>query len=308
VASGRDVAAFISGVASQKLERERRAMRESVHQDLDMDPLSSTVVEPARHPMTDPDVPASILPSSAAPRVRQDDGSGLRPSSKLRQPTMAMPAPSENRARVSSVARTRPPTAKVEPLRPRAPSTPPPPAYERLDYDDDGETALFNHGSSAMAQIRGRRSVPPQPTENDTEQNARDSHEPAYDAYRDAVSPAPAAEPAPEKFRETLQSTQLRGRSDDAATLQDPAPAPSYGVPSPMPPQVSPSGDVFPMSPPYAPMHNPQATMPPGWGPAAVSLAPPPPRSSSGVLLLLASLAFLGVASAALWYVLHAAR
>ena len=286
IASGRDVAAFISGVASQKLERERRAMRESAQPDLDLDPMSSTVVEPARHPMTDPDVPASILPSSAAPRVRQDDGSGPRPSSKLRQPTMAMPAPSE-RARESG-ARPRPGAAKVAPLRPSAPVAPPPPepSYERDEYDEDGETALFNHGSPVMAQIRGRRSAPPDPVDDPPPASGRE-----------------LSAPPPGEFRETLQSSQLRGRPDDAATLQDPPPAQGFSVPAPMAPRA----EAYPMAPPYNPPPS-QATIPPGWGPSPVPLAPPPPRSSSGVLMLLASLAFLALASAALWYVLHAPR
>lgn len=308
VASGRDVAAFISGVASQKLERERRAMRDSAAVDMDMDPLSSTVVEPSRHGVTDPDVPASILPSSAAPRVRQDDGSGPRPSSKLRQPTMAMPAPSDPAARSSS-ARTRPPTAKVAPLRPSAPVAPTP-APVRDEYDDDGETALFSHGSPVMAQIRGRRSAPPAP-DTDTLQSARQQEpSPGYDAYREAMSQAKASTrdhgaPSREEFNETVQPAQLRGRSDDAATVQEQAP--SYAAPTPM----APTSDGLPVGPPTHGGMNPQATMPPGWGPDQAPLAQQPPaqpRSSAGVLLLLASLAFLVVASAALWYVLHAAR
>ena len=309
VASGRDVAAFISGVASQKLERERRAMRDSAHHDMEMDPLSSTVIEPARHGVTDPGVPPSILPSSAAPRVRQDDGSGPRPSSKLRQPTMAMPAPADNAARTANV-RPRTPTVKAAPLRPSAPVAPVAPAAPTRDeYDDDGETALFSHGSPVMAQIRGRRSVPPTP-ENDTLQNARQQQEPAqaYDAYRDAVAQSKAnarelVAPPADEFNETIKPTQLRGRPDDAATMQDPAS--TYPAPSPLAPRV----DPFPVGPPMPGTMNPQATMPPGWGPNMAPLAPPPPpRSSTGVLLLLASLGFLALASAALWYVLHASR
>jgi serine/threonine protein kinase len=311
VASGRDVAAFISGVASQKLDRERRAMRESVHSDMEMDPLSSTVIEPARHTSTDPDVPPSILPSSAAPRARQDDGSGPRPSSKLRQPTMAMPAPSDNAARTANV-RSRPPTMKAAPLRPTAPVAP---AVEqrRPDYDDDGDTALFNHGSPVMAQIRGRRSAPSTP-DNDTLQNARQSREsaPSYDAYRDAVAQAKSttrdlAPPPPDDFNETIKPAQLRGRHDDAATMQDPPSQQAYPAPT------APMADPFPAVPPTqgAMAMAQQPTMPPGWVPAPNGVTPvpaAPPKSSTGVLLLLASLGFLALASAALWYVLHATR
>jgi serine/threonine protein kinase len=307
VASGRDVAAFISGVASQKLERERRAMRDSVSSDIEMDPLSSTVIEPARHAATDPDVPRGILPSTAAPRVRQDDGSGPRPSSKLRQPTMAMPAPSDSAARVGNV-RTRSPAANAAPLRPSAPvapAAPAGPARARDEYDDDGDTALFNHGSPAMAQIRGRRSAPPTP-DNDTLQSARQSPAPAYDAYRDAMAQAKATSrdlvaPTPEPYDDAIQPAQLRGRQDEAATLQEQAPAQPY--PAPMAPRV----DPFPTAPPLGGAMPGQATMPPGWGPNQAPLAPPP-RSPTGALLLLASLGFLALASAALWYVLHAAR
>lgn len=303
VASGRDVAAFISGVASQKLERERRAMRDTAHQDMEMDPLSSTVIEPARHGVTEPGVPQSILPSSAAPRVRQDDGSGPRPSSKLRQPTMAMPAPADNAARTANV-RPRTPTIKAAPLRPPVAVEPPPPT--RLEYDDDGETGLFNHAAPMMAQIRARNTVPPT-TENETLQSARHSTEPAqeYDPYRDAVAKAKSSArelvaPPADDFSETLKPTQHRGRPDEATKQDQASPYPGAGP-------MAPTGDLFPVAPPMGGVMNPQAAMPPGWGPQMAPLAPPP-RSSTGVLLLLASLGFLGIASAALWYVLHAPR
>ncbi|MBK6530247.1 MAG: protein kinase [Deltaproteobacteria bacterium] len=312
VASGRDVAAFISGVASQKLERERRAMRESANSDMEMDPLSSTVIEPARHAMTDPGVPSSILPSTSAPRVRQEE-SGPRPSSKLRQPTMAMPAPADSSARTSNV-RERTPTVKAAPLRPSRPSRPAaPPAAD--DYEDDGETALFSHGSPVMAQIRGRRSPPPA-AEHEAQQGARKSPEPAqsYDPYRDATAQAKATTrdvgAPPNGYNEAPQQQQqgqqqFHGRQEEAATLQD---HPSQGQAAPTP--MAPMADPFPMAPQptYGGM-NPQATMPPGWTPGAAPLAPPPPqKSSSGALLLLASLGFLVLASGALWYVLHATR
>jgi serine/threonine protein kinase len=306
VASGRDVAAFISGVASQKLDRERRAMRDSVHNDIEMDPLSSTVIEPARHAGIDPNVPSSILPSSAAPRARQEEASGPRPSSKLRQPTMAMPAPADHGARGAN-ERARPPTTKATPLRPSAPVAPVVEA-RREEYDDDGETALFNHGSPVMAQIRGRRSAPATP-DNDTLQGARESA-PSYDAYRDAVAQAKAtsrdlAAPSHDEFNDPVKPAQLRGRHDEAATLQDPSPQHAYAAP------MAPMVDLFPNVPPNHGAMGQQATMPPGWvpGPNAMApVAPPAPRSSTGALLLLASLGFLALASAALWYVLHATR
>jgi serine/threonine-protein kinase len=284
VASGRDVAAFISGVASQKLERERRAMRESVNSDMEMDPLSSTVVEPARHTVTDPDVPPSILPSTSAPRVRQEEASGPRPSSKLRQPTMAMPAPADKGARASN-ERVRTPTVKAAPLRPSRPVAPP----RHDDYEEDGETALFNHDSPVMAQIRGRRSSP--------EVEARQSPDAGqkYDPYRESMA---QPKPMPGGYHEVAPQGQLHGRQEEAATLQD---HPPQALPSPM---IEP----FPMGPPAHGGMNPQVTMPPGWVPNAAPVAPPPPKSSSGALLLLASLGFLGLASAALWYVLHAPR
>jgi serine/threonine protein kinase len=291
VASGRDVAAFISGVASQKLERERRAMRESVNSDMEMDPLSSTVVEPARHSVTDPDVPPSILPSTSAPRVRQEEASGPRPSSKLRQPTMAMPAPADKSARTSN-ERVRPPTVKAAPLRPSRPVAPP----RHDDYEEDGETALFNHDSPVMAQIRARRSAP--------EIDARPSPDAAqnYDSRRESMAQAKATTRdlgvPPGGYNEIAPQAQLHGRQEEAATLQD---HPPQAPPSPM---IEP----FPMGPPAQGGMNPQVTMPPGWVPNAAPVAPPPPKSSSGALLLLASLGFLALASAALWYVLHAPR
>lgn len=310
VASQRDVAAFISGVASQKLERERRAMRESANSDMEMDPLSSTVVEPARHAMTDPDVPPSILPSTSAPRARQDE-SGPRPSSKLRQPTLAMPAPADGSARTSNV-RERSPATKT-PLRPSRPSRPAaPPRAE--DYEDDGETALFSHGSPVMAQIRGRRSPAPA-ADHEAQQSARQSPEPAqgYDPYREAIAQTKATTRdlggPPGGYNEMPQhyqgQPQFHGRQEEAATLQD-HPGQGQAPPAPM----APMADAFPMVPPPAyGVMNPQATMPPGWTPGAAPMAPPPPqKSSSGALLLLASLGFLALASAALWYVLHATR
>jgi hypothetical protein len=218
-----------------------------------------------------------------------------------------MPAPSDSAARVGNV-RTRSPAANAAPLRPSAPvapAAPAGPARARDEYDDDGDTALFNHGSPAMAQIRGRRSAPPTP-DNDTLQSARQSPAPAYDAYRDAMAQAKATSrdlvaPTPEPYDDAIQPAQLRGRQDEAATLQEQAPAQPY--PAPMAPRV----DPFPTAPPLGGAMPGQATMPPGWGPNQAPLAPPP-RSPTGALLLLASLGFLALASAALWYVLHAAR
>ncbi len=289
VASGRDVAAFISGVASQKLERERRAMRESVTNDVDFDPMSSTVVEHVRHSNTDPDVPPAVLPSTAAPRARQEE-SGPRPTSKLRQPTMAMPAPSERKA---APAKVRTPTMSPAPLRPSAPVAPATKAVSHHpDYDEDGDTALFSHGSPVMEQIRGRRpqSAPAPVTQDDpAEVSASD--------FVDTVKPPSAQFRAPANI--------------EAATIQDQPAAPSYPMPAPMAPMAPMGADPFPSMPPG--LHGPmgQPTMPPtGWPPSAVASAPvpalaPPQRSSTGWLMLALSVMFLALASSALWYVLQ---
>jgi serine/threonine protein kinase len=288
VASGRDVAAFISGVASQKLERERRAMRESASNDIDFDPMSSTVVEHVRHSNTDPDVPPAVLPSTAAPRARQEE-SGPRPTSKLRQPTMAMPAPSERKA---APARVRTPTMSPAPLRPSAPVAPPvqAPAHHP-DYDEDGDTALFSHGSPVMEQIRGRRPQPAVVPAHAAPDSHDDSAEVSASDFVDTIKPPQA---------------QFRGSANpEAATIQDQPAALSYPIPAPMVPM---GGDPFPSMPVNlaGPMGQPTLP-PPSWhsGPVAYAPAAPPQKSSTGWVMLALSVMFLVLASSALWYVLQ---
>lgn len=128
IASARDVATFIQGVAQQKLDAERRAVRESVNTDVnEADYLGATVVEPVkgqRPPARDVQTtPEAILPNAGAPRVQSGESSGTRRASKVRSPTLAMPPPS---------GPERPPS--------RAPS---PVQVDHEVYDDDGATEVI---------------------------------------------------------------------------------------------------------------------------------------------------------------------
>lgn len=149
IASPKDVATFIQGVAQQKLDKERRAVRESVNTDVnEADYLGATVVEPAAPPRrASPGAPEQILPGSAAPRDLSGESSGTRRSSKVRSPTLAMPAPQKGAARPSAPQRT--------------PAPPPEPVEAPDDhevYDDDGATEVVSRRPAASV-----RPVAPKP-------------------------------------------------------------------------------------------------------------------------------------------------
>ena len=322
LASVRDVAAFISGVASQKLERERRAMRESASESYDLDPMSSTVVEPLRHPQTEPEIPPAMLPSTASPRVRAEDKSGPRPS-KIRQPTMAMPVKADGAGVGPSPPRARPPTVRAAPMKgptkggsSRSTLPPPPPANSEPheEYDDDNETALFTHRMPGMAAIRASAQEFTAPASHDTHDTLQSQRRP-FDPPR-AMQPAPkpggdSVPPEAPDPNEVPHMVQHVGAHDVSSTLQD-HPSPAYAVPQPLvrheqyaqPQQMGPQGgqaDPFPPMPPGGWNSAPMA-------PTVPQSAAPAPKGSNGALLVLLAVMFVGVAVAALLYVLTVAR
>ncbi len=147
IASARDVATFIQGVAQQKLDNERRAVRESVKTDVnEADYLGATVVEPAqpqRPAAKDVQTtPQAILPNAGALRVQSGETSGTRRASKVRSPTLAMPTPGAGE-------------------RKPAPARAAPQPVEHVVYDDDGATEIIPKAFSAKGRPVG--AVKPQP-------------------------------------------------------------------------------------------------------------------------------------------------
>lgn len=171
IASHREVAGFISGVANPKLERERKAMRMSVATNDDPDPLSSTVVETIPAALSS-SASAPVLPNTSAPRVIAES-SGTRKSSRLRQPTMAMP-PADARQAPVPTPRPRSTVPSSAPGPRKAHPTPVPdrplqggqwaqqPMAEHAPYDDDGSTALISRARSATrSSSPAHGSIPP---------------------------------------------------------------------------------------------------------------------------------------------------
>lgn len=190
IASPRDVATFIQGVAQQKLDNERRAVRESVNTDVnEADYLGATVVETAKPTRGGHDAhpsPDAILPNTGAPRVQTGESSGTRRASKVRSPTLAMPSPSAPSRRAqrqpdpgmvhevydddgaTEVISRRAATKGIvnAPVRPVATTAPPPPAPEPEDRDLDevANRTMFEPNISAIrAGIVTRSSQPDMP-------------------------------------------------------------------------------------------------------------------------------------------------
>ncbi|MFO0648258.1 MAG: serine/threonine-protein kinase [Polyangiales bacterium] len=184
IAGPREVSGFISGVATQKLERERRAVRESAaitahasEPDDDDEPafMSTTVVEAPVTRAPSPIGPVNpVLPSSSAPRDRSGEENATQKASRFRAPTMTMPtrgggaqAPAARSSARGVVVddtpevggetrslRIQAPRKITEIPAPAAMQTPvqaPAPAHP--EYDDEGATSPFH----AMAIVEKAR-------------------------------------------------------------------------------------------------------------------------------------------------------
>ncbi|MBL8602345.1 MAG: protein kinase [Myxococcales bacterium] len=337
VASHRDVAAFISGVASQKLERERKAVREWASGG-DDDPMAATMVEGGRRGRVEApvDVGRGHLPNTAAPRPK-GDSSG--PRSKVRAPTLAMPVGKANAPaqtpRLSSpnvatpadtapstpMARIHNPPAKAQaptgrsgvraPTRPGAalPSDPPGdptvamdiPVGGHLPYDDEGDTEMFaNRGAAPSAfQPRGASGVVLPPPEDEPEfEGARTVFEPMYSPPSAAArSPEPSNEFLPPSAIERTQAIDLVQRRPS----EDPYSLGGYAQPPAQEPQggpAQPAGQPVVM---YG-MPNTRVTGGQATGPVAAAQEP---RGLSPWVYVFVSVALLSVASALLWFVTH---
>ncbi len=187
IAGPREVSGFISGVATQKLERERRAVRESAvalahpvepddFEDDEPSFMSTTVVEQPVRPPPAIDAVSAVLPSTAAPRDRSnEEGAATTRGSKFRPPTMTMPTrgaalstpPARPAARgmapreapevggETRALRVQPPK-KTPSLRPPGQPQSPLAAGSHEEYDDEGATSPF-HKLALVEQARAQR-------------------------------------------------------------------------------------------------------------------------------------------------------
>ncbi|MEZ4410449.1 MAG: protein kinase [Polyangiales bacterium] len=308
IASHRDVAGFISGVAMPKLERERKAMRDSVATADDPDPLSSTVVESAPAIFSSSES-APVLPGTAAPRVMRDESSGTRKSSRLRPPTMAMPvaeqrpaqrprqptmapapAPSPRKAQPTPRPANRRATPDVPWSRPSQPQVQPV-AHEA--YDDDGSTALISRmGNPAR---HGYAEQGPPPSLRGATQTPTPFHDPPSPEERERTQAIDLVQKRPEAAEPDYDPMS------SSATVAMPLEAAMAGV-FPNPPPMAPPQYAPPQQHPlHAQQQPPPHVMQPyalGGPPAPALHAPPKPKSSMVVWVLLGVTA-LSLAAAA---------
>ena len=334
VAAPREVAGFIAGVASQKLEKERRAVREASQaednfEEEDDEPafISTTMVDMPVRPPPAIEAISGVLPSSAAPRPQQaEEGTARR--APLRAPTMSMP--SHHRSpRVGEVGGST-----------RAMRTQPTPvvAGQGEDYDDDGATSPF-HAMAIREQAKALRAIAPSAPEAQSLHDAEleddlDSTAEARTMFQPVSPVAPHGEdsvrtmPTPRFSHPTPlpQAQPPRPASQPAPALQPPPPDRSaaidlvqrrvpYGESTPRP--DAPQNDLFGGAPPSA--HGAMGSMqgaPAPWQAGNVlgmpptsqpPLAPQPPAPAAvpAYVYVLASLALLAVAVAVLLYVLR---
>ncbi len=196
IASARDVATFIQGVAQQKLDNERRAVRESVNTDVsEADYLGATVVEPAqpqRPAARDlQTTPEAILPNAGALRVQSGESSGTRRASKVRSPTLAMPTPG-------------PSERKPAP----APARPAPQPVEHAVYDDDGATEIIPKAFASKGRPVG--AVKPQPFTAPSRAPARTAPSAAEVPETDDVSSRTVFEPNISAIRAGIMTRPAR--------------------------------------------------------------------------------------------------
>ncbi len=220
IASARDVATFIQGVVQQKLDNERRAVRESVNTDVnEADYLGATVVEPAqpqrpaaRDVQTTPE---AILPNAGALRVQSGESSGTRRASKVRSPTLAMPSPGAGERR------------------PAVASRPAAPQVEHAVYDDDGATEVIPKAFASKGRPVG--TAKPQPFAPPTRAPAAApaAPSPADDASEmDDVSSRTMFEPNISAIRAGIQTRPSRPEPIAAAPSSSAASPPASPEPN----------------------------------------------------------------------------
>jgi serine/threonine-protein kinase len=173
LATPREVAGFISGVAAQKLERERRAIREaeqaceSFVEDDEPSFMSTTLVDAPLRPPPAVEAISGVLPSSAAPRPRAPEEGEVAKRPPLRAPTLSMPS-HRSPPRITEVG------GETRPMR----TQPAPLVAGQSDeaYDDDGATAPF-HAVAVREQARALRVIGPVPLSKSAEDNFEDTAE-----------------------------------------------------------------------------------------------------------------------------------
>lgn len=260
IASARDVATFIQGVAQQKLDNERRAVRESVNTDVsEADYLGATVVEaaqPQRPAAKDVQTtPEAILPNAGALRVQSGESSGTRRASKVRSPTLAMPTPG---------------AGDRKPAAPRQS----PPIVEHAVYDDDGATEVIPKAFAAKGRPVG--AVKPQPFAAPSRAPAKA----AADAPElDDASSRTMFEPNISAIRAGIMTRPSRPDPIPAARAAPPEPSPDQGAfDAPIEPTqaidlvVHAGGSAPELSAPHAARHEGPGVAPPmgaGYAPMA---------------------------------------
>lgn len=340
IAPHREVGAFIATVAAPKIERERRALRESIAgppaaPDLEIDEtddpefMSSTMVD-ADFSETAPAVAPVPLPSTATPRNHASD-SAPPARSKFRASTMAMPVrggPTKSSTPPPGVRDRRPSVQVPMPdavMRPKTPIPRPDDPYGV--YDDDGLTSpLSIHNAASIAS--GVRGVP-RPVEEPRDDvefaeartvfkapaNVPAAFEEALAHPRGANELNPeASDTAPKPGRTlAIDLVQVRAQSHDAqgrpASGSPPSTSPSYPPASPSHPPTSPSHPGFASAstsgqlPAY-----PAASQGPSYTPESAPddlRVPEEGGAMRAALYILLSIVLVGGASGVLWYVLH---
>jgi serine/threonine-protein kinase len=332
LASPREVGAFISGVAAQKIERERRAVREWLRESSGP---SNDVSVPVAEAPTSPrvSVPSAPPPSTAMAGRR-------KPTLAAPAPPLAAPAPAPPTTPVSS-PRVAPAASAASAAGPVAG------AANNLEYDDDGETALITRSPArngappsftpmvptrTVTPARGvPRGTPPSPFPSDAPpeaglEEARTVFDPrppmevaaslrAAAAARFPVPEAPVSMTQPEaggkglpqEPRERTQAISLVQRRSGPGSLE-PQELQAL-VPSEPPP-----GDLF-SQPPQAPVglgpvSEAGYTLDAVGGATPVGAAVPEGGEDGGggasvLLYVFVGIAVLASATTVLWYVLY---
>ena len=308
VAAPREVAGFIAGVAAQKLEKERRAVREAsrveddfVEEDDEPAFISTTMVDMPVRPPPAVEAISGVLPSSAAPRAQAPEEGATAKRAPLRAPTMSMPS-HRTPARVGEVGgQTRAMRTQPTPIA----------GAGGEEYDDDGATSPF-HAMAIREQARALRAIAPgasaappapAPDEDDDLDNTaeartmfqplqpmpvpaapdgdamRTTPAPRYSHPTPIPQPAPGARPTPvpQPAPPPMSAQPVVERSMAIDLVQRRIPV-GEGTPRP---DAPPSNDLF--GPPgAAPMQGPPPMLgPPGMGslqgaPAPWQMGPPP--------------------------------
>ncbi len=340
IAGPREVSGFISGVATQKLERERRAVRESAaitshasEPDDDDEPafMSTTVVEAPVTRAPSPIGPVNpVLPSSSAPRDRSGEDGATQKASRFRAPTMTMPtrggsaqAPAgRSSARGVVVDETPEVGGETRSLRvqpPRKITEIPAPASTHPEYDDEGATSPF-HAMAIVEKARAFKAASiapiapvsaPAPGPDLADHLAEEEDDSAETGSartlfqpRYAPGEPPSSGEVPRAMSPQQQPAMAQAPAADRAYPIDLASRPSEQVTAPSPP--------YPPPQPYAPVgpmapYDPSAQVPVGMPPQRVFQAPPQPEKTGlpAVVYVMLSVVLVGGAAAVLLYVLR---